>query len=44
MTSLSVYFCSTRRTRKSEEIEDLVVRLAEENRSWGFQPDHLDRH
>ena len=25
------------RPRKSEEIEDLVVRMAEENRSWGYR-------
>ena len=24
------------RPRKSEEIEDLVVRMAKENRSWGY--------
>src|SRR5215471_12336069 len=26
-----------RPTRKSEEIEDLVVRMAKENRSWGYR-------
>jgi len=25
------------RPRKSEEIEDLVVRMAKENRSWGYR-------